>query len=340
MMNYEISLTPKTLHFKQPAGTSRGIYTERRVWYLEIRDEAGNIGVGECAPLPGLSCDYDFIVGHDNEYLLKLIRQANFIGGNLLSFPSLRFALETAVRHLQSGGNATLGFDTDFSRGNAGIVTNGLIWMGDFETMKKRIREKIDAGFHCLKLKIGALDFERELELIRDIRREFAAGTLTLRVDANGAFAPQDALQKLERLAKYDLHSIEQPIRAGQYEAMAELCAKSPVPVALDEELIGINMPVKKRRLVEALKPQFLVLKPSLHGGMAGCEQWAQFAQKNNAGWWVTSALESNVGLNAIAQWAASLDNPLPQGLGLGNLFSDNTPSRLQIRGERLYFEP
>lgn len=338
-MNCEIKLTPKTFHFKQPAGTSRGVYTERKVWFLELCDEDGNVGVGECAPLPNLSCDYDFIASHDNEYLVHLIRQANWIGGNLLSFPSLRFALETAMLSLQARGNANLGFDTPFARGEAGILTNGLIWMGDFATMKTRIHEKLDAGFHCLKLKIGAIGFDEELSLLKSVRDEFDAGTVILRVDANGAFSADEAMEKLKRLAELDLHSIEQPIRAGQSDAMAELCAGTPLPIALDEELIGINMPVKKRRLIEKIKPQFIVLKPSLHGGMAGCKQWAEFAEKNGAGWWITSALESNVGLNAIAQWTASMlgGNAFPQGLGTGTLFADNIESSLEMSGEQLW---
>ena len=333
-----ISVVPRTLHFKQPAGTSRGVYTERRVWYVVVRDADGRMGVGECAPLPKLSCD-DL---PDYEDILRgFCRDAELTGTYdaevMRSYPSMLFGLETAFRHLESG--SVRFFENSFSSGQTGILINGLIWMGTYDEMKARIEEKTALGFKCIKLKIGAIDFERELDLIRMIRSEFPASMVELRVDANGAFAPDDALDRLCRLSQYGLHSIEQPIRAGQWEAMAQLCRQTPLPIALDEELIGVNSPDQKRQLLDTVKPQYIILKPSLHGGIAGSKEWIRLADERGIGWWITSALESNVGLNAIAQWVGTLSPSIPQGLGTGLLFTDNIDYPLTIRGERLWME-
>lgn len=246
------------------------------------------------------------------------------------------FGLETALRHLERGTYAL--WDTPFSRGEEGICINGLIWMGDHDAMYSQIREKLEAGFRCVKLKIGAIGFEEELDLLRFIRRHFPAREVELRVDANGAFAPAEALDKLKRLAELDLHSIEQPIRAGQWDEMAGLTSVSPLPVAFDEELIGHCSLEAKRRLLDVLHPQYIVLKPSLHGGFSGCREWIEEAEKRNVGWWITSALESNVGLNAIAQWCATWHTRMPQGLGTGMLFTDNVPMPLEIRKDCLWY--
>ena len=239
------------------------------------------------------------------------------------------FGLETALRHLQTGTIRL--WDSAFSRGEEGIPINGLVWMGTFEEMKQRIHEKITQGFRCIKLKIGAIDFNRELELLARIRDHFPAEQIELRVDANGAFSPADALEKLHRLSEFQLHSIEQPIRAGQWNEMARLCAATPFPIALDEELIGINRRDRKIELLETIRPQYIILKPSLHGGISGSEEWMELAAERGIGSWVTSALESNIGLNAIAQWCATLQPALPQGLGTGLLFTDNIDYPLHI---------
>lgn len=336
---YTIKIVPRRLHFKQPAGTSRGSYTTRDVWYLHLTSDKypDRVGIGECAPLPKLSCD------DVPEYELVLARICNEVAGqggfsveSLRDYPSILFGLETAFRHLERGSFDL--WDTPFSRGEAGIPINGLIWMGDYKKMLEQIETKMTTGFRCIKLKIGAINFEEELALLRFIRSHFSAKEVELRVDANGAFAPVDAMEKLKRLAELDLHSIEQPIRAGQWEDMARLTAETPLPIALDEELIGMNIPERKQCLLDSVHPQYIILKPSLHGGMAGGSEWIREAEKRNIGWWITSALESNIGLNAIAQWCATFNNPLPQGLGTGALFTDNVDMPLEVRKDCLWY--
>jgi o-succinylbenzoate synthase len=253
-------------------------------------------------------------------------------------FPSMLFGLETAVLGLEHADGML--FDTPYARGEEGIPINGLVWMGSHDEMAARIEEKLKAGFHCVKLKIGAIDFEEEVSLIHHIRERFGRDTIELRLDANGAFSPDDALQKLELLARYDIHSIEQPIRQGQWKDMAHLCCQSPIPIALDEELIGVNEMEKKIQLLNEIRPAYIILKPSLHGGMLGTREWIAQAADRNIGTWITSALESNVGLNAIAQLAADIYGPgirMPQGLGTGQLFTDNVPMPLEIKGDRLW---
>lgn len=255
---------------------------------------------------------------------------------SLRGYPSILFGLETALRHYETQSWAL--WDTPFSRGEVGIPINGLIWMGSFDRMLQQIEVKMQAGYRCIKLKIGAINFEEELALLRYIRAHYSAREIELRVDANGAFSPADAMDKLNRLAELDLHSIEQPIRAGQWEEMARLAAESPLPIALDEELIGCNALERKRELLAAIHPRYIILKPSLHGGISGGNEWIAEAEKQHIGWWITSALESNIGLNAIAQWCATFRNPLPQGLGTGLLFTDNVEMPLEIRKDCLWF--
>jgi o-succinylbenzoate synthase len=294
-------------------------------------------GIGECSPLPLLSCDDlpDF-----DERLSDICRKIEEAGGYdvdmLRPYPSILFGIETAFRHLDSGSYAL--WDTDFSRGKQAIPINGLIWMSDRLTMLREIEAKLEAGFRCIKLKIGAIDFDDELSLIGHIRRSFSKSEVDIRADANGAFSPKDALEKLERLAAFDLEYIEQPIRAGQWDAMARLISQSPFSIALDEELIGHNTPDAKQLLMEALRPHFLILKPTLMGGFSGCNEWIEQARMVNAGWRITSALESNIGLNAIAQWCATLSPHSPQGLGTGNLYTTNAPAPLELRGACLSF--
>ena len=330
------------LHFKQPAGTSRGVYTERRIWLVTISD-GERIGVGECAPLPNLSCDD---IPNYTEVLRRFCDEVERTGEldteALRDYPSMLFGLETAlmdVRCKKEDGRSLL-FDNAFSRGEVGIPINGLVWMGSFEEMRERIEQKLAQGFHCVKLKIGAIDFDAELELIKKIRERFSLHEVELRVDANGAFPFEEALYKMELLSQYALHSIEQPIKAKQWANMAELCRESPLPIALDEELIGVNDPDQKRQMLNIIRPRYIILKPSLHGGMMGVREWIDIANDMGIGSWITSALESNIGLNAIAQLAADIYGPhirMPQGLGTGQLFTDNIPMPLEIRGEKLW---
>lgn len=351
----KVSVRPYTLNFKQPAGTSRGIYTVRKVWYIEVRDGERILGIGECAPLPKLSCDdiadyEDVLRAFAQKFETEINAQnTNFSLGKDLKeemrqYPSMLFGLESAVMQMNAGGSTALS-STAFSRGERGITINGLIWMGTFEEMKRRIEEKMRLGFRCIKLKIGAIDFDNELSLIRMIRESFSPEQIEIRVDANGAFGV-DAMQKLQLLAENHLHSIEQPIKAGQWQKMAELCATTPLPIALDEELIGINTPSEKIELLDTIKPQYIILKPSLHGGICGAEEWIRLAEERGIGWWATSALESNVGLNAIAHWCATMQEsrpdktPMPQGLGTGMLFTNNIDYPLHIEGDRLYYKP
>lgn len=326
------------LHFKEAAGTSRGVLNTRTVWYLFL-EENGRTGLGECAPLPGLSKETPKQI----DYLIEDVCSdpVHYAENEelLLDYPSLRFALETALLDLQNGGNRIL-FPSAFTEGKAGIPINGLIWMGEPAKMQEQIEAKLASGFRCLKLKIGAIDFETELKLLQSIRERFSPEQVILRVDANGAFKIDEAREKLERLAVLQLHSIEQPIAAGRWAEMAKLCGPPPLPIALDEELIGLNKREDKELLLDMVRPQYLVLKPSLHGGIAGCNEWIELAEDRNIGWWITSYLESNIGLNAIAQWAFTKNVSMHQGLGTGQLFNNNIDSPLEIRGEQLWFEP
>ena len=337
-----IDIEERTLHFKQPAGTSRGVYTTRRIWLVTVSDGAV-VGVGECAPLPQLSCDD---IPNYAEVLARFCEEVEQTGEipyeAMRDYPSMLFGLETAfyeVRRKKEDGRDVL-FDTPFSRGEVGIPINGLVWMGTFDEMRQRIEQKLEQGFHCVKLKIGAIDFDAEQELIKNIRSRFSHQDVELRVDANGAFPFEEALYKLELLSQYALHSIEQPIKAGQWGNMAELCRESPLPIALDEELIGVNDPDQKRQMLNIIKPRYIILKPSLHGGMMGVREWVDIARDMGIGSWITSALESNIGLNAIAQLCSDIYGnhiKMPQGLGTGQLFTDNIPMPLEIRGDQLW---
>ena len=338
---FRIEIIPYTLRFKQPAGTSRGVYHEHRIWYVLLRDveDPSHVGIGECAPLPDLSCDYSDRYAETLSDYCRLTEQEQQINTELLrEHSSILFGLETAMLHYRQRSWQL--WDTPFSRGETGITINGLIWMGDFREMMQQIEAKLEKGFGCIKLKIGAIDFEKELALLRFIRSHYSAREVELRVDANGAFAPEEALEKLHRLAELKIHSIEQPIRAGQWDEMSRLCGSSPLSIALDEELIGIHNFTEKRALLDAIRPQYIILKPSLHGGISGCNEWVALANELEIGWWVTSALESNIGLNSIAQWCATLDTPVPQGLGTGSLYYNNLPLPLEIRGDCLWFNP
>ncbi len=344
---YKIDIEEKTLHFKQPAGTSRGVYTTRHSYYVTISNEAekpGVKGVGECATLPDLSCA---TMSSDAEYLKTLrafcdmIEQVGKIPYEMMRpYPSMLFGLESAMLQYQANGSTAL-FDTPFGRGEEGITINGLVWMGTFDEMYERLEEKLKLGFHCVKLKIGAIDFMKELDLVKHIREAFTKDQIELRVDANGGFTPSNAMARLEALAKYDIHSIEQPIKQHQWRDMARLCKESPLPIALDEELIGVNMKSMKEALLDTIQPAYIILKPSLHGGMYGSKEWIEMANKRGIDSWITSALESNVGLNAIAHFCEQIYGPnisMPQGLGTGQLFTDNIEMPLEIKGDKLWY--
>ena len=333
----KISVSERVFHFKQPAQTSRGVYTERKSWMVTVEDK-GQKRVGECAPLPDLSCDAmpEEQYGKVLEGFCKKVEQTGVIPyEEMRDYPSMLFGLESAMEGEKMN-------DTAFARGEKGIPINGLVWMGSYEEMLKRMEEKLAQGFHCVKLKVGAIDFDRELELVKRIRERFSRQEVELRLDANGGFSPEEALYRLELLSQYAIHSIEQPVKAKQWAVMAELCREAPLPIALDEELIGINDPEAKRQMLRIIKPAYIVLKPSLHGGMRGCREWIEIAREEGIGSWMTSALESNIGLNAIAHFCAEVygdGEMMPQGLGTGQLFTDNIEMGLEVRGEKLWKE-
>lgn len=318
------------LQFKIPAGTSRGTLQSKDTYFLIIENK-GKIGIGECALFKGLSADDRPDYEEKLQWVCDQLSNNNFmVLPYLTEFPSIQFGIEQAIISLGSEDGFNL-FPSDFTRGNASILINGLIWMGDESLMMHQVDEKIKAGFTTIKLKIGALDFKKECSLLKAIREKYSSKDIEIRVDANGAFTLENALEKLNHLANYQIHSIEQPIKPKQWEAMAQLCKKSPIPIALDEELIGVFYQQDKIKLLETIKPQFLILKPSLLGGIAGCNNWIQLSANQRIGWWITSALESNIGLNAIAQYTFNLGNPLPQGLGTGSLFTNNFESPLTV---------
>lgn len=370
---YKIEISERTLHFKQPAGTSRGVYTTRHSYYLTLTSDElpGVEGVGECATLPDLSCDAKPEYEMTLRQVCQMVEQMGRIPYDMIrAYPSITFGLETAFASFfdaakkfleivpaegasssemlkQKGVSVPAGmenltelFDSPFGRGEEGITINGLVWMGTYEEMLARLEEKLQAGFHCVKLKIGAIDFFKELDLIKRIRDVYTKEQVELRVDANGGFLPENAMSQLEALAKYDIHSIEQPIKQHQWPKMAQLCRETPLPIALDEELIGVNVRSMKQALLDTVRPQYIILKPSLHGGIYGCNEWIELANQRGIGSWITSALESNIGLNAIAHYAAKVygsNVKMPQGLGTGQLFTDNIPMPLEIRGNKLF---
>ncbi|ALM09176.1 mandelate racemase [Sediminicola sp. YIK13] len=325
------------LDFKRPSGTSRGTLHKKETWFLILKKE-NELGIGECGLLRGLSVD------DVSEYEQKLKWTCDNIHlgkeklwNELVDFPSIQFGLEQAFMSLESQNPFEL-FPSPFTDESHGIGINGLVWMGDEAFMHEQIQEKLAAGFTCIKMKIGAIDFNSEMSLLSSIRKKFGKDEIELRVDANGAFKIEEAMEKLKILSQYDLHSIEQPIRQGNISEMMLLCANTPLPIALDEELIGITDPEDKDAILKTIRPQYIILKPSLIGGFKGSMEWINLARKYNIGWWVTSALESNIGLNAIAQWTATLQNHLPQGLGTGSLYTNNIDSPLTIDQGKLYY--
>ena len=326
------------LNFKMPSGTSRGVLTTKETWFIVLKAN-NKTGIGECGILRSLSIDDR----PDYETKLKWVCDNIHLGletliSELIEFPSIQFGLETAFKSLVSSDQYQL-FPSAFTKGFDSIAINGLVWMGSEDFMRQQIIKKIDAGFDCIKLKIGAIDFITELNILKSIRKEFSVSDIELRVDANGAFSPDDALEKLKQLSEYQLHSIEQPIKPKQFKTMAKLCEETPLPIALDEELIGVFSKEEKLTVLQAIKPQYIILKPSLVGGYKGSQQWIDLAENLNIKWWITSALESNIGLNAIAQWTYTLKNTMPQGLGTGSLFTNNFDSPLTVKNGTLQYD-
>jgi len=328
-----------TLQFKQASGTSRGILKTKNSWFLILCETNNpNIqGVGECSIIEGLSPENLEKYESKLQFVCQNIDQREHLLDKLSKFPSIQFGLETALLDIQAKGGKTL-FRSHFVRSHSPIKINGLIWMGNKDFMIEQIKTKIENGFSCLKLKIGAIDFEEELNILKSIRTEYSHDVLELRVDANGAFSPKSALDKLNVLSEFDLHSIEQPIKQGQFEEMAKLCELSPLAIALDEELIGITELGNKQSLLEEIQPHYIILKPSLIGGIKGSDEWIESAGELSIPWWITSALESNIGLNAISQYAATFNNPLPQGLGTGQLYTNNIDCPLTLNGDQLTY--
>ena len=325
------------LHFKQPSGTSRGILTDKETWFIML-EENGKRGIGECGILRGLSADDR----PDYEAKLKWACDNIHLGEQklweqLIEFPSIQFGIEIAFQSLKSN-NPFILFPSKFTIGEKSIVINGLVWMGDEAFMKRQIEEKIAQGFTCIKLKVGAIDFDKELDLLRFIRQNFDEKTIEIRVDANGAFDANEALDKINQIAGFKLHSIEQPIQKKQTDMMSVLCKSTNLPIALDEELIGVFTLEEKEQLLQKIRPQYIILKPSFIGGIRGTQEWISLAEKMNIGWWITSALESNVGLNAIAQFTFLQNNPMPQGLGTGSLYTNNFDCPLEVTQGQLWY--
>lgn len=328
--------TIHNLEFKFPAGTSRGVLQHKPSSFLIIEKD-GFTGIGECSTIPDLSIDPQDTYFQKLDEVCRMINEGGYPNSiDLSAYPSIAFGLETALLDLAANGSKCL-FPSAFTEGKAGIHINGLVWMGDKAFMQKQIREKISFGYRCIKLKVGAIDFDTELEIIASIRKQFSPDDMEIRLDANGGFTPEDALEKLNKLSTFNIHSIEQPIKQKQIDVMAELCRQSPIPIVLDEEIIAVNFG-EKETLLQTIKPAYIILKPSLIGGFMQSEEWIRLAEKNNIGWWITSALESNIGLNAIAQWTFTLNSKLPQGLGTGQLYHNNIPSPFEIENAKLYY--
>lgn len=327
------------LKFKRPSGTSRGLLKEKETWFLKLTDK-DQIGIGECGMYRGLSVDDRPDFEDRLHELCHLINENQNIPPDFLKeFPAIQMGYETALLSFNAINTFEL-FPSKFTRGEEDIPINGLVWMGDLTFMKEQISEKIAQGFRCIKLKIGALDFENEIELLKGIRSSFSKEKLILRVDANGAFQRSDIMDKLKKLSDLEIHSIEQPIAANQQEVMREVCAITPLPIALDEELIGCFDKADRAALLDKIKPQYIILKPTLLGGFKSCEEWIELAEARSIGWWITSALESNLGLNAIAQWTYNLEPHSFQGLGTGGLFTNNIEAPLEVDSGYLKFNP
>jgi L-alanine-DL-glutamate epimerase-like enolase superfamily enzyme len=330
------------LKFRRPASTSRGTYNSKKVFFIILyhTDDPTIAGIGECTLFPRLS--YDDVKGFEARIhkTVERINQGEYGADPSLSeWPSISFALETAWKDIRVKGSKIM-YPSDFTEGKDSITINGLIWMDSKEDMLRQIKLKLNEGFSCLKLKVGALSLDDELDILTKLRKEFSPEELEIRVDANGAFRIKEAPEILKLLSDFELHSIEQPIATGHLEALASICRSSPLPVALDEELIGKHTGQARRKLLDIVKPHYLVLKPGLLGGITACKEWIDLAKDRRIDWWITSSLETNIGLNVIAQWTYTLNNPMAQGLSTGSLYNGNIPSPLYLFGEKLYYDP
>lgn len=338
---FKASYKKYTLEFKTPAGTSRGVLTKKDSYFLKLEslETPSLFGLGEASPIDGLSIEKLDNFENKVKSVCEEINKTKDMPEDLElnDFPALEFALETAIIDLENGGKRKI-VDNDFFNKKANIPINGLIWMADKENMKQQIKEKLKQGFKCLKLKVGAINFEDELELLKEIRKEFSETQVEIRLDANGAFEAKGALEKLKKLSDFKIHSIEQPIKQGQWADMANLCQNSPIPIALDEELIGINSLSGKKLLLQIIKPQYIILKPTLLGGFQASQEWLELAHEMGIDWWITSALEANIGLNAIAQWTSSFNTQMYQGLGTGQLYKNNINSPLEIKSGTIFY--
>ncbi len=338
----QASYTKHNLKFKIPATTSRGVLNTKDSYIIKIwhKENKSIFGLGECSPILGLSIDN---LDNFEEKVSETCQMISKLGDipaelELEKYPAIEFGLETALLDLENGGVRKI-VDTDFYNNQAPIPINGLVWMSDKDNMKSQIKDKLDQGFECIKLKIGAINFDDECHLLEEIRKNFSADDIEIRVDANGAFSPETALDKLNKLSKFDLHSIEQPIKQGQWAAMSKLCKDSPLPIALDEELIGINSLSGKKMMLQIIKPDYIILKPTLLGGFQSSQDWIEIAHESNIDWWITSALESNIGLNAISQWTSSFNLDTFQGLGTGSLYENNYPSPLKMEKGNIFYD-
>jgi o-succinylbenzoate synthase len=333
MSEINFSVFQSKLDFIAPARTSRDVLLSKPSFFIRLIDTASDrMGWGEVSLIPGLSVDTENDVGHALEALVGTHPLDRLEQGLYSLQQSVRFGVETAL-HSMKAQHPFMPFDSAFARGEQGIHINGLIWMGTEKDMLTQMHARAREGFRVLKMKVGAGDFSHELALLKTIRSEFPADRFELRLDANGAFSTDEALHKLDALAGFSIHSIEQPIAHGQHQALKTVCEKSSIPIALDEELIHL---APSREFLEFIKPQYLILKPGLIGGFKVADQWVQYAEELGIGWWATSALESNIGLNAIAQWCSTKPLRMPQGLGTGRLFLNNIDSPLTIENAQL----
>lgn len=334
-----LAFAPYMLDLRRPAGTSRGVLTQKPTVFIKVWDEnnPGLYGIGEAAVFPNLSPEANESLPY--KFMELLANVALGRRTDLSRHSSVQFGFEQALYDFSNGGKG-LYFPSAFTEGKQEIEINGLIWMGTEQEMLERIEEKMEQGFRCIKLKVGGIDWAGELRLLRHIRALPGGGDVVLRVDANGSFSMDNALPRLKALADLGVHSIEQPIAARNVELMAFLCQVSPLPIALDEELIGVPDSDARAAILDAIRPAYIILKPALCGGFSGAEDWIRLAKERGIGYWATSALESNVGLTAIAQWAATIGCDMPQGLGTGALFTNNFPSRLRLEGDMMSYSP
>ena len=334
--DYSWTLIPYTFSFRIPAGTSRGVMHERKSVFVKAQplNEIEKTFWGEIAPLPGLSPDLLDNALQPEHLLQKLKNEALYEPESFNGYPAFQFAIESILLQIQSGKPHIL-FENKFSKGQSSIPINGLVWMGEKDFLIQQIENLIERGFNAIKLKISHQSFEKDVEVLRFIRTGYSSDKIEIRVDANGSFPLEKAETYLHTLAELEVHSIEQPIATRQWKDLQRLCELTPIKIALDEELIGLN----HFEILEEVRPQCIILKPSLHGGLCKCLHWLKRAEKSSIQWWITSALESNIGLNAIAQFTAEHSIGQLHGLGTGQLFTQNIPSPLTLESQYMHYQ-